>query len=139
MIDSKITVEQLNQMNSNTMIEHLGIEFSEVGSDYIKAKMPVDSRHHQPFGLLHGGASVALAETLGSVGAYLSIDRDKYACVGLDINANHLKSVRSGHVIGTAKPIHIGNTTHVWEVKIVNNKEQPVCISRITLAILEKK
>jgi 1,4-dihydroxy-2-naphthoyl-CoA hydrolase len=126
-------------MSVNTMVIHLGIEFTSIGEDYIEAKMPVDHRTHQPMGLLHGGASVALAETLGSVGASCCIDMSKSYCVGLEINANHIKSVRSGYVIGIAKPIHLGKKTQVWEIRITNEQKELVCISRITMAILDKK
>lgn len=121
------------------MVAHLGIEFTQIGDDFIEAKMPVDHRTHQPAGLLHGGASVALAETLGSVAATCCIDRTKQQCVGLEINANHIKSVRSGYVIGVAKPIHIGKKTQVWEIKITNEQLELVCVSRITIAVLDKK
>jgi len=103
-----------------TLNAHLGIEFIEIGDDYLKAKMPVDHRTHQPMGLLHGGASVALAETLGSSGAYLAVDASQYNVVGLEINANHIRGVRSGFVIGTARPLHMGKTTHVWEIRITD-------------------
>jgi len=132
------TLAAFEHWGKNTMGEHLGIRFTEVGDNFLKATMPVDHRTQQPYGLLHGGASVALAETLGSVGAALVIDRNKFICVGLDINANHVRSVRSGFVTGTATPIHIGATTHVWEIKIVDEKEKLVCISRLTVAILKK-
>lgn len=121
------------------MVEHLGIEFTAIGDDYLEAKMPVDKRTHQPFGLLHGGASVALAETLGSMAAACCIDLSKQYCVGLDINANHVKGVTSGYVKGVTKPIHIGKKTHVWEIRITNEKDELVCISRITMAVLDKK
>ncbi len=121
------------------MVSHLGIEFTKIGEDFIEAKMPVDSRTHQPMGLLHGGASVALAETLGSVGASCCIDMSTSYCVGLEINANHIKSMRSGFAIGVAKPIHIGKKTHVWEIRITNEQLELVCVSRITMAILDKK
>ncbi|NOS90566.1 MAG: hotdog fold thioesterase [Cyclobacteriaceae bacterium] len=134
-----LTLELLNKMSGNTMVAHLGIEFTQIGDDFIEAKMPVDHRTHQPAGLLHGGASVALAETLGSVGASCCIDSTKQHCVGLEINANHLKSVRSGYVIGVAKPIHIGKKTQVWEIKITNEQLELVCVSRITIAVLDKK
>jgi len=138
MINSRVTIEELNKMNKNTMMEHLGIEFIEVGTDFICAKMPVDSRHHQPYGLLHGGASVVLAETLGSVAAHCTVmDEGKYT-VGLDINANHLKSVKSGYVYGKTTPVHIGKSTQVWEIKITNEQEQLVCVSRITMAVINK-
>jgi 1,4-dihydroxy-2-naphthoyl-CoA hydrolase len=137
--NSAITIEAINRMSARTMVDHLGIEFLEIGDDYVKARMPVDHRTHQPHGLLHGGASVALAETLGSVAATFCVDLNKQYCVGLDINANHIKSVREGFVTGTTKPVHIGKKTQVWEVRIVNENEELVCISRITLAVLDKK
>ena len=121
------------------MIEHLGIQFLEVGDDYIKARMPVDQRTIQPFGLLHGGASIALAETLGSVAANLCVDREKKMCVGLEINANHIRPVTNGFVYGIAKPIHLGASTQVWEIRIENEQEKLVCISRLTLAVLDKQ
>lgn len=120
------------------MVEALGIEFLELGKDFISAKMPVDHRTHQPMGLLHGGASVALAETLGSVASTLMVDMNKYNCVGLEINANHLKTARNGYVTGKAKPIHLGKKTHVWDIKIRNENNDLVCISRLTVAIIEK-
>jgi len=121
------------------MVEHLGIEMLEIGDDYIKAKMPVDHRTHQPLGLLHGGASVALAETLGSIAATLTVNTEAQYCVGLEINANHIKSAREGWVFGITKPLHLGRKTQVWEIKITNEKEQLVCISRITMAVMDKK
>lgn len=133
------TPETLNKMFANTMVEHLGIECILIGDDFIEAKMPVDRRTHQPLGLLHGGASVALAETLGSVAATCCIDMATQYCVGLEINANHIKSVRSGFVFGIAKPIHIGKKTHVWEIRITNEAKEMVCISRITMAIIDKR
>ena len=133
------TLEKINAWRKNTMVEHLGIELTEVGEGYLCGKMPVDHRTHQPMGLLHGGASVALAETLGSIGAQLSVDQEKYACVGLEINANHIKGVRSGFVFGKATAVHKGRSTQVWEIKITNEKEELVCLSRITMAVIEKK
>ncbi len=129
--------EELNAMNKNTLMEHLGIVFTEVGEDFVRATMPVDHRHHQPFGLLHGGASVALAETLGSVGAHISLRGTGSHCVGLEINANHLRSVRSGIITGTSRPIHMGKSTQVWEVRIEDEQQRPVCVSRITMAVLK--
>ncbi len=134
-----ITLEKLNQFSANTLVAHLGIEITRVGDDYIEAKMPVDHRTHQPLGLLHGGASVALAETLGSVAATCCIDTKIQYCVGLEINANHVKSVREGFVYGITKAIHIGKKTQVWEIKITNEQKQLVCISRITLAVIDKR
>lgn len=120
------------------MLQHLGIVFTEVGEDYISATLPVDHRTHQPFGLLHGGASVALAETLGSVAASLCVDQSKQYCVGLEINANHVKSAREGIVRGTVRPIHIGKRTQVWEIRIVNPQNELISISRITMAVIDK-
>jgi 1,4-dihydroxy-2-naphthoyl-CoA hydrolase len=134
-----ITIEILNKFSANTLAGHLGIEVTEIGEDSITAKMPVDHRTHQPLGLLHGGASVALAETLGSVGAMCCLDFDKQYCVGLEINANHIKSAKSGFVFGTAKPIHVGKRTQVWEIRIVNESRELVCVSRITLAVIDKR
>jgi 1,4-dihydroxy-2-naphthoyl-CoA hydrolase len=133
-----VSLDTLNKMSENTMAENLGIEFTAIGEDWMAAKMPVDKRTHQPYGLLHGGASVALAETLGSVAAHCSIDSTKQYCVGLEINANHLKGIREGFVYGTARPIHRGRSTQVWEVKITNEKQELVCVSRITIAVLFK-
>ena len=134
-----ITLERLNQFSANTLVAHLGIEVIEVGEDYIIAKMPVDHRTHQPLGLLHGGASVALAETLGSVAATCCLDMKTQYCVGLEINANHIKSVREGFVYGITKPIHIGKKTQVWEIRITNEQNELVCISRITMAVIDKR
>ncbi len=135
----KPSLDELNDTRMHTMVDHLGIEFTQIGDDFLQGTMPVDYRTKQPMGLLHGGANVALAETLGSVAASLTIDQQKQVCVGLEINANHLKSVREGVVIGTAKPIHLGKSTQVWEIKIENQAGQLCCISRITMAILDKK
>ena len=120
----------------NTIGEVLGIEFTEIGDDFLKGTMPVDQRTHQPMGILHGGASVVLAESLGSMAANLVVDTGKHYCVGLDINANHLRSVRTGIVTGVARPIHLGRTTQVWEIKITDENDKPVCISRLTMAVL---
>ena len=130
----------LAQLNSakNTLVEHLGIEFIELGDDFIKARMQVDHRTVQPMGLLHGGASVALAETLGSSGAYLCVDPAKYVVVGLEINANHVRAVRDGWVTGTARPLHRGKTTQLWEIRITDAADKLVCISRLTMAVLDK-
>ncbi len=134
-----ITLNDLNKLSANTMVSHLGIEFTAIGEDYISAKMPVDFRTHQPLGLLHGGASVTLAETLGSVAATCCVDRNTQYCVGLEINANHVKSAKSGYVVGTTRPIHIGKKTQVWEIKIVNEGNELICISRITMAVIDKR
>ena len=134
-----ITPESLNILSANTMVSHLGIEFTQVGPDFIEAKMPVDHRTQQPLGLLHGGASVTLAETLGSIAATCCIDRATQYCVGLDINANHVKSAKNGFVFGTTRPIHIGKKTHVWEIRIVNDQKELICISRITMVVIDKR
>lgn len=139
MINQDFTLEDLNKMSKGTMMEHLDIQFIEIGEDFIKARMPVDHRHHQPYGLLHGGASVTLAETLGSVAAHCSIDTSKYFCVGLEINANHIKGVKTGYVYGKTTPVHIGKSTQIWEIRITNEQQELVCISRITMAVLEQK
>lgn len=135
--DPSIKPEQVRPLARQTMVEHIGIEFTEIGEDYLKARMPVDHRTCQPYGLLHGGASVVLAETLGSMAAALVIDRAQYYCVGLEINANHIRGVREGFVTGTARPLHIGKTTHVWEIRIEDERDKLVCISRLTVAILK--
>lgn len=134
-----VTTESLNTLSANTMVSHLGIEFTRVGDDFIEAKMPVDVRTQQPLGLLHGGASVTLAETLGSVAATCCVDHETQYCVGLDINANHVKSAKRGYVYGITKPIHIGKKTQVWEIRIVNEQNELICISRITMAVIDKR
>jgi len=134
-----VTVEQLNKLSPGTLAEVIGIEFTKVGEDFLEARMPVDNRTKQPFGLLHGGASVALAETMGSVAATLCIDNSKYFCVGLEINANHIKSARQGYVTGIVKSIHVGKQTQVWEIRITNDEGALVCVSRITMSVLEKR
>lgn len=131
------SIEQLKSLSKNTIADHLGIEFTEIGVDYVKAKMPVDKRTHQPFGILHGGASVVLAETLGSIASYLSLpDSDERHAVGLEINANHLRPVKDGFVYGVVSPIHLGRTTHIWDIRITNELDKLVCISRLTVAIV---
>ena len=139
MFDKNINAKHLQDFSKNTMVEHLGIEFIEVGDEFITAKMPVDHRTIQPMGLLHGGASIALAETLGSIASAAIVDSSKYSCVGLEINANHVKSAKDGYVTGKATPIHIGKKTHVWDVRITNENQQLICVSRLTVAIIEKK
>lgn len=134
-----LTVKDLEGIGKNTMGEHLGMAFSELGNNYLKATMPVDHRTKQPYGLLHGGASVALAETLGSVASALVIDHTKMMCVGIEINANHIRSVKQGFVTGTARPIHLGNSTHVWDIQIHDEKGKLVCVSRLTVAVLKRK
>ena len=129
------TLEVLTQTSANTAVSHLGIEFVEVGDDFLRARVPVDERTRQPFGLLHGGVSVVLAETLGSVGAYHA-SPEGHRGVGLDINANHLRAATSGWVTGTARPVHIGRTTHVWHIDLHNEAGELTCVSRLTMAIL---
>lgn len=136
---SKATPEILNAISRNTMVEHIAIEFLEVGEDTLTARMPVDQRTIQPAGLLHGGASAALAETLGSVAATLCVDPANQVCVGLEINANHIRSARSGMVTGVARPLHIGKRTQVWEIRILDDEQRLVCVSRLTLAVLDRK
>lgn len=130
-----ISLERINGWSANTMMETLGIRITEIGDDWLRGTMPVDHRTHQPYGLLHGGASVVLAETLGSSAAMLTLDPSEVA-VGLDINANHIRGVRSGIVTGTARMVHIGRTTQVWEIRIETEAGELVCISRITMAVI---
>ena len=137
--DKELTVEKLRPLGPNTMAAHIGIEWVEVGENFIKAKMPVDQRTNQPYGLLHGGASCVLAETLGSVASAMVIDHSKFFCVGLEINANHIRGVREGYVTGVVLPLHLGNATHVWDIKIYDEKEKLVCVSRLTVAILIRR
>ncbi|MDV5167725.1 hotdog fold thioesterase [Photobacterium rosenbergii] len=132
------TLESLNETSVNTLVEHLGIEYSAFDDNSLSAVMPVESKTHQPLGMLHGGASVVLAETLGSLAANMCVDDGKY-CVGLDINANHLRAMRSGHVIGTASPVHLGATTQVWQIDIKDPRGRMVCTSRLTIAVMKHK
>lgn len=132
------TLEDLNANRAGTLIENLGILFTEIGADFIRGTMPVDRRTAQPYGLLHGGASVALAESLGSMGAAMCVDADEYQVVGQEINANHVRAARSGLVTGTARAVHMGGRTHVWTIDIVNEAQKLVCISRITMAVIKR-
>ena len=132
------SLDALNARSAGTLMEALGIRFTELGDGFLRGTMPVDARTHQPYGLLHGGASVALAETLGSMAGGLCVDPASEAVVGLEINANHLRGVRSGIVTGTARAIHVGRSTQVWEIRIENEAGKPVCVSRITLAVITK-
>ena len=134
----KGTLEQANALNAGTLNEALGIRFSEIGDDYLSGTMPVDARTKQPFGLLHGGANVALAETLGSFAGYLVLAPGEGRTVGIEINANHLRAVREGTVTGTARPLHLGRTTQVWDIRIVDPEGRLACISRITLAVVSE-
>ncbi|WP_413692717.1 hotdog fold thioesterase [Psychromonas sp. KJ10-2] len=130
-------LRRLNALSENTIIALLGIQYTEIGNNYLQATMPVDERTHQPHGLLHGGASVVLAETIGSVAANLVVGDDK-VCVGLEVNANHLRSVKKGVVTGTATALHIGYSTQVWQIQICNERQQLVCTSRLTVAVIDK-
>lgn len=132
------SLAELNAWNAGRMMEHVGIELIELGPDYLKGRMPVDHRTHQPMGLLHGGASAVLAETLGSFASSLCIDPEVETCLGLEINANHIGSASSGYVIGTARPIHVGRTTHVWDIRIESEAGKLVCVSRLTMAVLAR-
>jgi 1,4-dihydroxy-2-naphthoyl-CoA hydrolase len=137
--DKQLTLDQFSNIGKNTMAEYLGIEWLELGPNYMKAKMPVDHRTRQPYGLLHGGASCVLAETIGSVASAMVIDHAKFICVGLEINANHVRSARQGYVTGIATPLHLGSNTHVWDIKIYDEIEKLVCVSRLTVAIIPRK
>lgn len=131
-----VDIDRLNHLSNETLIQTLGIRFIEAGDDWLRASMPVDARTHQPYGLLHGGASVALAETLGSSAAMLTLDPARDRAVGLEINANHVRGVRAGTVIGTTRPLHLGRSTQVWQIEIENEQGQLVCTSRITVAVI---
>ncbi|MGI9263807.1 MAG: hotdog fold thioesterase [Gammaproteobacteria bacterium] len=133
------SLDALNKMSENTIHDALGIRFSAIGDDYVQATMPVDRRNHQPYGLLHGGASVVLAESLGSVGAGMCVDQRRFLVVGQEINANHLRSVTDGVVTGTARPVHMGRRSHVWEIDVNDDQQRLICISRLTLAVLPRK
>ncbi len=133
-----LSIDVLNAVHVGTAVAHLGIEFLEVGDDSIRARVPVDARTRQPYGLLHGGVSVVLAETLGSCGAAFSCP-EGYRAVGLDINANHLRGATSGWVTGVARPVHVGRTTQVWQIDLTNDAGELTCVSRITMAVLAPK
>lgn len=134
---TQISVTRLNEISKNTLIEHLGIEFTELGDDFLKARMPVDSRTKQPAGILHGGASAALAETLGSVAAGLCVDPEKKRVVGLEINVNHIRPVQEGWIVAITQPVHVGNTTQIWEIRIHNEEDKLVSVSRLTVANID--
>jgi 1,4-dihydroxy-2-naphthoyl-CoA hydrolase len=133
------TVEDMNALNGNTLSDWLGMEITAVGKDFLAGRMPVDHRTLQPYGLLHGGASIALAETLGSLAAAMTVDSATTLVVGQEINANHIRGVREGHVTGTARPIHLGGRSQVWSIEVVDPAGRLVCISRLTLAVLERR
>lgn len=134
-----LTLEILKDWTQNTLAEHIGIEFTEIGTDYLRARMPVNSTTHQPFGVLHGGASATLAETVGSVAGGLCVDIETKMVAGLELNCNHVRPVREGYVYATARPIHIGNITHIWDIRILDEQERLVCVSRLTLIVLDQK
>ena len=135
----QVGVAAINGWSGDTLAQALGITITELGDDYVRGTMPVDARTHQPFGLLHGGASVALAETLGSIGGMLTLDPTQEVAVGLDINANHVRGVKSGVVTGTARALHIGRGTQVWEIRIEDERQKLVCIARLTLAVVPRQ
>lgn len=128
----------LNLMRNNTMVGHVDIEVIEAGPDFLRGRMPVDKRTHQPFGLLHGGASATMAETLGSIASTLCVDLSKEIVVGIEINANHVRGVKSGYVYGTVRPLHVGRSTHVWDIRIESEEGKLVCVSRLTVAVVPK-
>jgi len=132
------TLDEAIPTGAACMPDHLGIEFIEVGPDFLKGRMPVNERTRQPLGILHGGASVTLAETLGSVAANMVVDRSKYMCVGQEINANHIRPKPDGHVVGTARALHLGKRSHVWEIRITDEQDRLVCISRLTVAVVDR-
>jgi 1,4-dihydroxy-2-naphthoyl-CoA hydrolase len=134
--NKELTIDQLNALNHQNMAEHVGIVWNGLGDDYLQATMPVDERTKQPYGLLHGGASCVLAETIGSVASAMVVNNTQFYCVGLEINANHVRSAREGLVTGIAKPLHLGRQTHVWDIKIYDSQEKLVCVSRLTVAVL---
>lgn len=134
-----ISLDQLNENGANTMAAFLGMEFTEIGPDYLRMMMPVNDRTRQPYGLLHGGASVALAETVGSVASALIIDTEKQFVVGQEINANHIRGIKEGYVHAIARPLHLGGTSHVWDIKICDEHNKLICVSRLTVAIRDKQ
>lgn len=136
--DKSIIHKPAPEVTPDTMGSHLGMEYCGIGDNFLQMKMPVDERTRQPYGLLHGGASCALAETVGSVASFLVIDSSKYLSVGLEINANHIRSVTKGWIFATAKPLHLGRTTHVWDIQITDEKQKLVCVSRLTVAIIKR-
>jgi 1,4-dihydroxy-2-naphthoyl-CoA hydrolase len=138
-LDKEINIAKLQPLGKNTMGEFVGITFTEVGDDFIKATMPVNDRTRQPYGLLHGGASCVLAETLGSIASAMVIDHTRFMCVGLEINANHIRSAREGVVTGVATPLHLGFSTHVWDIKIFDEAKKLICVSRLTVAVIPRK
>jgi len=134
-----ISLAIIEERGKNTMITQLGIEFTEIGDDFLAARMPVDSRTRQPLGIMHGGASCVLAETVGSTAGNFCVDATQFYCVGLDINTNHIRSIREGFVTGIAKPFHLGKSTQVWSIEITNEQNQLISVNRLTLAVLGRK
>lgn len=132
------TLEEMAESRKNTMLDHLGIELIELGPNFLKARMPVDHRTKQPYGIMHGGASCVLAETAASIAANYCVDPDKHYCVGIEINTSHVKSIREGHVTAMAKPEHLGKTTQLWEIPIYNEKGELISLSRLRMAVLTK-
>jgi len=132
------TIESMNEHSANTMMQHLGVEFTEVGDDYVCAKMPVNEKTRQPLGIMHGGASCVLAETIGSSAANYCVDFTKFYCVGLSINTNHIRSIREGFVFAKATPVHIGRSTQVWNIDITNAQQKLVSTTRLTMAVLSR-
>ena len=137
--NKELTLDQIKPLSKDTMGEYIGIEWTELGDNFVKAKMPVDHRTRQPYGLLHGGASCVLAETIGSIASAMVVDHSKFVCVGLEINANHVRSARAGYVTGIATALHLGANTHVWDIKIYDEIEKLVCVSRLTVAVIPRK
>lgn len=137
--NKELSVDHFSQIGNGTMAEYIGIEWTELGDNFLKARMPVDHRTKQPYGLLHGGASCVLAETIGSVASAMVIDHKRFQCVGLEINANHVRSTTSGFVTGVAAPLHLGSSTHVWDIKIYDENDRMICVSRLTVAIIERR
>ncbi|MGZ5221308.1 MAG: hotdog fold thioesterase [Chitinophagaceae bacterium] len=137
--NKELAIADFQSLQKQTMGEYIGIEWVELGNDFLKAKMPVDNRTRQPYGLLHGGASCVLAESIGSMASAMVVDHSKFVCVGLEINANHVRSARQGFVTGIATPLHLGANTHVWDIKIYDEQEKLVCVSRLTVAIIPRK
>jgi 1,4-dihydroxy-2-naphthoyl-CoA hydrolase len=134
-----MTLDAIGSIREMTMTGHLGIEFTELGEDYLKGRMPVDARTKQPFGIMHGGASCVLAETLGSIAGCYCVDLNKQVCVGLTLNINHIRMVREGWVYGTARPVHLGHSTQVWDIAIENEEGKLVSSTRLTLAVIDRK
>jgi 1,4-dihydroxy-2-naphthoyl-CoA hydrolase len=132
-------LEEINERGATCMVGHVGIEIIEIGEDFVRGRMPVDARTRQPFGLLHGGASVVLAETLGSMAGAYTVDLSTSMVVGLEINANHLRAVTEGYVIGTARPLHLGRSTQLWDIRIEDEAGKLVCVSRLTLAVVPRR